>query len=210
VRLQGRSRARTAPGPGPLAGTVATLVPVLLAACTVAAAAQAVPSAPLSRAEITFAMRATVVKDFMGRAPVARAEFSGSDLSSVTGVVELNVAEMRTGIRLRDAHMREAMHADSFPTIRFDLARVTPTGAGSDSILVTLDGNLTIHGVTRTVQVPAKVVIYPQGAAVTASFPVDMREYGIVPPTRSILLGTIRVEPVTWITARLHFGRTEP
>ncbi len=192
---------------------IASLARVALAVATAsalwpaAAGAQAVTAAPLRHGEVSFAMAATTVNDFVGHAPVARAEFSGTEMASVTGVVEVRVAEMRTGIGLRDSHMRNAMRADSFPTIRFELSGVVPGEARGDTIDVSFHGNLTIHGVTKTVHVPGTVVLHARGAAVTAAFPVDMREYGIRPPSR--FFGAVRVQPVTQITAQLEFGNQE-
>ena len=166
--------------------------------------AQAVTVAPLSRGEITFAMRATKVNDFVGRVTMLRAEYSGADLGAVHGDLEFRVADMHTGIGLRDTHMRNAMRADSFPTVRFELVGVDPGAARGDSVPVVFQGHLTIHGVTKTVRVPGTVVMRQGGVDVSASIQLDMREYGIVPPTR--FLGAIRVDPLTTLTASLSFG----
>ncbi|MGI9180727.1 MAG: YceI family protein, partial [Longimicrobiaceae bacterium] len=40
------------------------------------------------------------------------------------GTIELQVASLRTGIALRDRHLRDEMAADSFPVIRFVLSRI--------------------------------------------------------------------------------------
>jgi polyisoprenoid-binding protein YceI len=168
------------------------------------ARAQAVEAAPLRTGEVSFAMRATKVNDFIGHAPVARAEFHGTDLAHVTGVVEVRVADMHTGIGLRDTHMRHAMNADSFPLVRFELAAVDVGAAHGDTTTVTFQGQLTIHGVTRTIRAPGYVVPRSAGVDVFASFPVDMREYGIEPPTR--FFGAIRVAPVTTLGVQLSFG----
>jgi polyisoprenoid-binding protein YceI len=149
-------------------------------------------------------MRASTVNDFVGRVGVARAEFGGTDLTNVTGVVEVRVAEMRTGIGLRDTHLRNAMRADSFPLIRFELVGLDPGAARGDTVAVTFQGHLNIHGVTRTIRVPGWVVARAVGAEVHTSFPLDMREYGIAPPTR--FLGAVRVDPVVGLTVHLVFG----
>jgi len=177
---------------------VATALPARLAH------AQSLTPAPLRRGEVTFAIQATTVNDFVGRASVARAEFTGTDLTNVTGVVEVRVADVRTGIGLRDSHLRGAMRADSFPTIRFELVGVDPGAARGDTIPVTFQGHLTIHGVTKTIRVPGTVVLRAGGADVTATFPLDMREFGIRPPSR--FLGAVRVQPVTQVGVRLEFG----
>ena len=160
--------------------------------------------APLQSGVITFAMQATTVNDFVGRVAVARAEFHGTDLATVTGVVEVRLAEMRTGIGLRDTHMRNAMRADSFPVIRFELEGLDVGATHADTLTATFRGALTIHGVARAVRVPGWVMLRSPGAEVHASFPVDMREYGITPPSR--FLGAVRVDPMTTITVHLVFG----
>lgn len=165
---------------------------------------QAVAPAPLRRAEVTFAMRATKVNDFVGRVDSVQAHFAGTDLSNVTGVVELRVRDMHTGIGLRDTHLRNAMRADSFPTIRFELVGVDPGTVSHDSLPTVFQGQLTIHGVTHTVRVPGTLVLRQGVVEVLASFPLDMREYGIDPPTR--FLGAVKVDPVTTIGVRLLFG----
>jgi polyisoprenoid-binding protein YceI len=140
----------------------------------------------------------------VGRVGISRAEFSGTDLLNVTGVVEVRVAEMRTGNGLRDSHLRGAMEADSFPLIRFELVGVDPGSASGDTIRLTYQGHLTIHGVTRTVRVPGWAILAGTLTEVFVSWPLDMREFGIRPPSR--FLGAIRVDPVTVITVRMSFG----
>ncbi len=162
---------------------------------------------PLRHGEVRFAMRASTVNDFTGTVAVAHAEFFGTDLANVRGIVELRVADMRTGIGLRDSHLRGAMHADSLPWIRFELVAVerSATAAGGDTVPVTFTGTLTLHGVTRPLQAPGWVVARPDGVEVEARFPVDMRDYGIRPPSR--FLGAVRVNPVTDVRVNLSFGR---
>ena len=166
--------------------------------------AQAVTALPLRHGEISFAMRATKVNDFVGHVTALHAEYAGTDLSNVHGVLELRVADMHTGIGMRDTHMRNVMRADSFPTIRFELVGVDPGVPRSDTIPAVFQGHLTIRGVTKTIRVPGSIVIRPGGVDVVASIAIDMREYGIEPPTR--FFGAIRVDAVTTVTATLSFG----
>jgi polyisoprenoid-binding protein YceI len=165
---------------------------------------QAVAALPLRHGEIAFAMRATKVNDFVGHVAALRAEYQGTDLTNLHGTIELRVADMHTGIGLRDTHMRNAMRADSFPTIRFELVGVDAAAPRGDTIPAVFQGHLTIHGITKTVRVPGSVVLRPGGVDVVASIAIDMREYGIDPPTR--FFGAIRVDPVTIVTATLSFG----
>ena len=79
-----------------------------------------------------------------------------------------------------------------------------PGDPRGDTIPTVFQGHLTIHGVTRTVRIPGSVVLRPGGVDVVASLAIDMREYGIDPPTR--FFGAIRVDPVTTVTASLSFS----
>ena len=188
--------------PSTLGGAAVLLVATGLSARL--APAQSLTPAALRHGEVAFAIQATTVNDFVGRANVARAEFTGTDLTNVTGVAEVRVADIRTGIGMRDSHLRGAMRSDSFPTIRFELVGVDPGAARGDTISVTFQGHLTIHGVTKTIRAPGTVVLHSRGADVTATFPLDMREFGIRPPSR--FLGAVRVQPVTQVTVTLGFG----
>jgi polyisoprenoid-binding protein YceI len=168
------------------------------------AVAQSVTPAPLQRAVITFAMKATKVNDFVGRVDTVRAQFSGTALHNVTGWVEFRVRDMRTGIGLRDSHMRNIMRVDSFPTIRFELVGLDLGAEAGDSVSTVFQGSLTIHGVTHTIRVPGAVVVRGGTATATTSFPLDMREYGIPPPSR--FFGAVKVDPVAGIRVVLVFG----
>jgi len=184
--------------------TFATCGLALLSAASSSLAAQSVTPGPLRHAVITFAMQATKVADFVGRVDTVRAEFSGTSLAHVTGWVEIRLRDMHTGIGLRDTHMRNAMRADSFPTIRFALTNVDIGETHGDSVSVTFGGNLTIHGVTHAVHLAGTVLAHGGTVEVLASFPVDMREYGITPPTR--FFGAVKVLPIAGIGVRLTFG----
>jgi polyisoprenoid-binding protein YceI len=171
-----------------------------------ALAAQALTPLPLRRGEVVVDVRATKVNDFDTRAGVSAARFSGSDLANVTGVFEVRVADMRTGIGLRDRHLRNTMHADSFPVVRFELIGVDTQAATGDSIAVTFQGRLTLHGVTRVIRVPGTLVRrLTMIEVIVTRYPLDMREYGVTPPTR--FLGAIRVQPDVHVNARLLFGQ---
>jgi polyisoprenoid-binding protein YceI len=182
----------------------AALVAALSVVAVPRAGAQAVTPAPLAAGEVTFAMRATKVNDFVGHAAVSRAEFHGDQLAHVTGVAEVRLTDMHTGIGLRDTHMRHAMNADSFPIIRFELTGVQPGAPQGDSIPVVLDGRMTIHGVTKTIRVNGMAIVRGATTEVVASFPLDMREYGIDPPSR--FFGAVKVAPVTTVGVNLRFG----
>lgn len=178
------------------------------AAAVAPAIAQTLTPAPLVAGDVSFAMHSTIIGAFTGHAPIARAEFTGNRLSDVRGMAEVRTSDLRTGIALRDRHMLEVMAADSFPTIRFDLVDLQVGVTVGDTARVTFEGRLTLDGVTRPVRAPGTVVTRPGVVEVKAAFTIDMRDYGIVPPVRALVL---RVAPDVVVTARLSFGgRTDP
>ena len=166
-------------------------------------AAQPVSPAPLGRGDVTFVFHSTIVGALTGQAAIARAEFSGERLAAVRGSAVVLVAAMQTGNGQRDRHMREAMRADSYPEIRFDLDSVRVGAVSGDTSGVVLVGRVTIHGVTRPLAATGAVVARRAGEDVTASFGLDMRDYGITPPVRALVL---RVAPDVAVTVHLSFG----
>ncbi len=76
----------------------------------------------------------------------------------------LPIASLDTGIPLRDEHMqgKRWLDAESYPDIAFTLTTtkddtLAKSGDGFSTYTVTLVGDMTIHGVTRTMEIPARL-----------------------------------------------------
>ncbi len=182
------------------------------AAQTGPAAARTIKPLPFRSGAISFRVHVAAAPDFTGHVTVDSAAFTGTSLADVRGSVLVRADSMKTGIGLRDHHMRGAMEAKKYPDIRFELLGVAPRAdsshasqraSGGDTVAVTFAGRLTIHGVTRDDTIPGTVVLGPDSVVARAAFPLDMRDYGIKPPTRLLV---IRVQPVVEITVRLTFA----
>ena len=78
----------------------------------------------------------------------------------------------------RDSHTIEALDAIQFSVITFSSASIT----GDDST-VTVTGNLTFHGVTRSITFETKNKITDKRIEVVGSFNVKMSEYKIENPS---------------------------
>lgn len=176
-----------------------------LALRVLVAHAQVVDVLPFREGDASFHIRATIVNDFTGHAAIARAAYTGADLAHVQGFVEVRVADMRTGIGLRDRHLRSAMRADSVPLLRFDVARVESGAARGDTVPVVFVGRLAIRGVTREVRAPGSVVVGRGTVEVRTEFPIDMRDYGVTPPVK--MFGALRVAPDVAVGIHLVFGQ---
>jgi len=107
-----------------------------------------------AHSEITFQVRHLITKvrgrfaDFEGSVTFdeARPEQSSATLT-------VNAASINTSEADRDTHLKSAdfFAVDQFPTLTFKSRRVTRTGADTFDVV----GDLTIHGVTKEVTLPA-------------------------------------------------------
>jgi polyisoprenoid-binding protein YceI len=113
--------------------------------------------------------------------------------------VELDVASLRTGISLRNQHLRDEMEVDRYPLVRFRLDRVdVPCCATEDTgaRAVVLHGPLTIKAVTRPVQIPATVLQRGDTLRVRGKVPIRLTDFGIQPPSRLLGIARMRDELV--------------
>lgn len=117
-----------------------------------------------------------------------------ADLERGTGSVEIEipVASLRTGIDLRDEHLRSPMWLDasSYPQIRFE-SKSARRVRGHEWLI---RGTVTLHGVSRELELEANVRPIPAAAAkaaglepgdwlrVTAPFMVRLSEFGVKVP----------------------------
>ncbi len=87
------------------------------------------------------------------------------------------------------------LDASRYPTVTFRSRRLSATSSTTASANLQIEGDLTLHGVTRPVSVLARVTVDPTGT-VTArgAFSFKQSDFGIQPVTAAG--GTIRVKDV--------------
>ena len=160
----------------------------MLAASGVPAGAQpAWPDAELRAGRLSFDAKATLGA-FTGVTDSVRGQMMGAtSLAGVRGWVEAPVGTLKTGNGLRDKDLRKSMEADIYPNIRFQLEGVEPGEQQGDSLAVTLVGRFFIHGVSRPERIPATVYRMADGIRVTASFPMNVKDYRIGGLTRFLV-----------------------
>jgi polyisoprenoid-binding protein YceI len=122
---------------------------------------------------------------------------------SPQAIFEVDLASLKTGIGLRDRHMREQyLETDKFPAVVFELLEITDTDAKelkeNADIKLTARGHFKLHGVTKEITVPITVGYYREsnddGARfagelirITAEFDVLLSDYEIKRPQFVIL-----------------------
>jgi polyisoprenoid-binding protein YceI len=181
------------------------LATTLIAVTPAAGSAQRViPNGIVREGTLSFDGRATA-GDFTGTTTTITGEMrGGNELSAVRGWVEAPVVALRTGNNRRDRDLNKSMESKEFPTIRFELAGVTASGASGDSVAVTLQGRFIIHGVTREATLPASVVFLPGGLRVRADTPLNLKDYSI--GGLSKMLGMLKMYEEIVVHVDLVFG----
>jgi polyisoprenoid-binding protein YceI len=110
---------------------------------------------------------------------------------SITVHLEVDLASLDTGKKMRNQHMRENhLETDKYPKAIFDGAAVlSPAGAKLEPGKPTafqIEGTFALHGVTRRLRCPAEATFTPAGKggtiAFTAQFSVALPDYQIKRP----------------------------
>lgn len=158
----------------------------------------------LAAGELSFDGFATV-GDFTGTTTTVRGEMTGGEgLEAVRGWVEAPVKSLKTGDRRRDRDLNKSMESDKHPTMRFELTGVTPQRVHADTAVVRLRGRLTLHGVTRDVVLPARVVPEGERLRLQSGFPLDLGDYEI--GGLSKMMGLLRMQEGIEVRVDLTFA----
>jgi len=113
-----------------------------------------------------------------------------------SGHIEIDVSGLRSGNGLYDAELVRRIDARRFPIATVDLLDCSASGLGSR---YQLEGDLTIHGVTRPVQGTVSVeASSDRRLVITGEQVFDIRDFGIPSPTVLML----RIYPD--VRVRLH------
>lgn len=119
----------------------------------------------------------------------------GGDLFSDGKVaVEVDAASLDTGNSRRDRTMRDAhLETARYPAITFvSTAPPSDVRRKDNEVAFKVTGDLTIHGVTRKVTVPARATDDGGSWVVTGEFPVKLSDHSI--PDPSIMFNRVKDE----------------
>ena len=172
--------------------SLASAAALALGAASMIAAQQTLTSGRVREGRLSFDGHATT-GDFVGATTTVTGELSGGpELSAIRGWVEAPVATLKTGNGHRDRDLNSSMETGRYPTMRYDLLGVTPGPVTPDGQQVTLEGKLTIHGITRDEQLTATIHPGEGSVRVTTSFQLDLADYHIGGLTK--MLGFLRMD----------------
>ena len=149
----------------------------------------------------------STVRSFRCQAGTLDAAVAATGAGAVSAVLAgekaVRTAELKIPAKALDCrngtmneHMLKALKADAHPTIGFTISSYEVAKADT-SLRGTATGELTLGGVTKTIEVAARLTEDPDGTLrIAGTHELNMKEYGLKPPT--LMMGTMRVnEKVT-------------
>jgi len=109
-----------------------------------------------------------------------------ANLSAGSVQVAINMDTLDTGNSLRNKEMRERyLETNKFGTATFKSVGVSGPAsiAANQPAEINVTGDLTLHGVTKRMTIPVRVVVLPDGRIhATTSFKIHMPDFGISVP----------------------------
>lgn len=145
--------------------------------------------------EASFTSKAAIVK-FTGRTSqvTGRTVIPIADVAKASGAIKVDLKSLDTGIALRNEHMRGTIEAEKYPVATFQVKSIQVPGnqlKPNAAVAGTVTGQMTLHGVTRTLTAPVELVYLPEQDAnyragdwvqITSSFKLKLSDYQIPLP----------------------------
>ncbi|MBI3015290.1 MAG: YceI family protein [Candidatus Tectomicrobia bacterium] len=150
-------------------------------------------------------------------APAVRGEvsFDPDEPARSTVRVEFDAAALKVTGRGEPAEdvpeVQQTMLSDRvldvrrFPTILFQSRTVSLTGKTADGLVLTIAGDLTLHGVTRPTTVVVRASLGQDTITARGSFTIKQTDFGIEPVTAG--LGLVRVKDALDVSFTLNVRR---
>lgn len=135
--------------------------------------------------------------DFEGRTTAVSGRIMSSEFQDAIGCVAIAAKSLDTGIGLRNRFMREDhLHVEQFPEIQFILTRVSDIQGEASTVGLTLEGDLTLHGITRRMSIPATLSEVDGKLQVEGGTVLKMNDFNIARP--AFLFITVKDEVQVW------------
>jgi polyisoprenoid-binding protein YceI len=144
----------------------------------------------------------------VGRTPAVTGSLvlAGASITSVE--IAADMTKLESDDDRRDGRLRDqAIETGRFPTATFRLTSPIDLGsapADGETIEATATGELTLHGVTRTVELPVQATLAGDVVTVIGSIDILFADYDIERPTSFLVLS---IEDHGIMEFKLHFRR---
>lgn len=103
--------------------------------------------------------------------------FNVGDLSTLTGSVTVSTASLKTGIELRDGHLKSKnwLDAENYPEINFSIKNVDNIQSiEGNKLTAKVTGNFTVHGITKVVIADVTVTYLDESEQTKKRAPGDL------------------------------------
>lgn len=114
------------------------------------------------------------------------------DGTTVTSAdIEVDLTTISTNESRRDGRVQSALETDQFPTATFSLTEPIELGDGAadgEQVSVTATGDLTIHGVTTSVQVPIEAQLVDGTVVMVGSTELTFSDFGVEVPSAPVVV----------------------
>jgi polyisoprenoid-binding protein YceI len=131
-------------------------------------------------------------KTAYGRTPDVTGSITIAGTEVTSAEVTANLTTLESDDNRRDGQLRnQAIQTSQFPTASFKLTQPIQLGIlPTDDTTVKVDatGELTLHGVTKTVTIPLEAKLVNNTIVVTSLFDVKFADYGIQKPSSAAVL----------------------
>ena len=141
------------------------------------------------------------IRDFSGEATLTPGSITPASLRIVAQAASLTETSdvfTEPQKQIINKELREiVLHPDKFPEIVFQSTDVKGKSTGSGQYDLKIGGNLTLHGVTRHIQIPTQVTVAGNELRARGEFDVDRSNFNV--KATSAFHGLVRVKD------RIHF-----
>lgn len=114
------------------------------------------------------------------------------DIAKTRGTISSKVATMKTGNETRDGHVKSArwLNAAKFPEITFEIKSISGIKQAGPTYTGVATGDFSMHGVTKSMTIPFKIIYLPESAKtrarasgdlvmISADFDLSLKDFNI-------------------------------
>ena len=143
----------------------------------------------------------------IGRTPAVSGSLTLEGQTLTAATLEVDLTIITSDRPRRDDAIQRALDTSQFPTATFVLTAPVDLGgvpADGETVSVSATGDLTIHGVTRSVDLPLEAQLVGDAVVVVGSAPITFSDFGVEMPSAPIV---VSVEDSGIVELQLFFRR---
>ena len=136
-----------------------------------------------------------VIRDFKAEAEANTDNLEQASLKVVIQAASLSVKDDisdKDKSEIERMMQQEILETSSYPEIVYECSSMAATKAGEGQYTVTLNGDLTMHGITRSQAVPARVTVSADSLRAFGTFSLQQTDYDL--KLASVAGGALKVK----------------